>query len=153
MRPINLLIAFIFMTMALTVHSQEVISSRVSTAAERSARMRSITTNITVQLKDHIQPRLGIRLLSVTTNSVMVANLSSGEKCEMRLLNRIETKKGFVELRSVDAKQETAIFELLKGLHRVWPTDSMLFPTNSISISGEQSVPGYPPQGVGSPEP
>ena len=152
MRLILLLMAFIFMTMPLKVQSQAVLSARVTNAAERIAKMKSITTNITVDLKTPIQPLLGIRLLRVTTNSVMVANLVSGERCEMRLMDdNIDTEPGIVRLKSIDTKQEAAIFTLLKGVHSAMPTNSMLLPSY-INI-GEQAGPGYPPQGVGSPDP
>ena len=140
------------MTMAPEVQSQEVLSARVPDAAERIAKMKSITTNIAVDLKAPIQPLLGIRLLRVTTNSVMVANLVSGERCEMRLLDdNIDTEPGIVRLKSIDTTHEAAIFTLLKGVHSAMPTDSMLLP--SYKNSGEQSVPEYDAQGASSSEP
>ena len=145
MRPIILLMTFISMTMALTGHSQEVLSARITRPGERSAMLKASTTNIAVQLKDPIQPLLGIRLLRVTTNSAVVANLVSGERCEMRLLiDRIDTKAGLVELESIDEQQETANFKLVKGLHSAMPTGSMLMPnyfTNSISVEQPLSPP------------
>ena len=70
----------------------------------------------------------------------------------MRLMDdNIDTEPGIVRLKSIYTKQEAAIFTLLKGVHSAMPIDSMLLP--SYKNIGEQAGPGYPPQGVGSPDP
>ena len=117
MQKIVLVLIFTSMAMVLPGRGQEILSARTPNAAERIAAMRAITTNITVQLQDPVQPLLGIRLLQVTTNSVVVESLKSGKRGIVAVSKEFETVKGIIKLTRVDATQGTAMFRLLKGMH------------------------------------
>lgn len=150
MRLIALVPIFTSMAMVLPGRGQEILSARIPNAAERIAAIRAITTNITVQLQDPVQPLLGIRLLQVTTNSVMVESLKSGKRGVVAVSKEFETVKGIIMLTRVDATQGTAMFRLLKGMHSV---GGAVIGRGSVVSNRESSAAAPLAQDVESPQP